>query len=1270
MPNTLADGDRGAPHPPSKLGFSFRLGGGSGQLTLGQRTFFGWLHLDRLELEVPDLRLPVDLAAGPETFQRYRTRARQADLRMEQSDLDRFVAERAPALGELGVEELRILACDGHLSLSARVREAGQVAELTARVYLEASAGRLRFACGRALTYGYLPTPAPLSAHRIMLALVGGADDMRAGELTNPGGTTGRYELERTALGAWNTSVRGLGDVDLDPLAMAMWHILPTAGWRLPDTRDLVIDDVRVEAGVLGLSYRAPGGADGDGERRRSRRSSGSSAPESIFLFDTLERLRDADERLCAGDVDGAMRLYRAHLDSHPDDESLLVDRLLAIGSARPELFDECGDLAARALARWPDFAPGHAALASIAVARGDATGAAARYRTLSQAAAASGEREWAARAALTAARLLRRVAPADAGRLYERVIELLPGHAEASEALVDRYSEDERWTDLVRLLRARAAATADPVRRARDHVQAAQILCAELGDPAAAQEELDAAQLLDPLSPAAVEVLAELQLKTGQPAAAAASLERAAALHQERRDRRGQVRALLRAAAQLDEIGEPARAEALHRAVLELVPGEPAALRGAAAAAARSGDRAEAVRLLRSLLAMSAVSPTDAARDSLELARHILASGDGPDAARAPLERAAATGAPLIAAEAHELLAGWARGDRRSDEAVDQLGRAIEALSRAVKEDSAAPDELRARAAALAMSRAELLGELGQRDAALVDQERAFALSGEDHPLRLQAARALAGVARARGDRDAERYWVGALLAHPELPGERSELLARRAQLAFEAGEDLAGALVDIDSALEESLPAAREAGLLRLRADVLGGLGDQAGRARSLERALAAASQPRERAELSLAAAQALLHSGDAAAALEQARAAAGATDAPAGAPEPPALPELRRSALLALGEAAWRARDWIEIERAYGELVAEPSPDRAERAHRLGMAREALGQVDAAAAAYEIVIAEPTAPGDIRIATWRSLAALYEHTADLGRAALAYESFAGDARADLGDTARADAWYRAGDLYRKSGGRERDAERCLEAALQLVGDHMPSLDGLERLKRDEGEFDRVAVILGRKIAATARQPATQKSLLIRLAALQEDRLGRLDVARESYARALAIDPDFRPALRFAARDARARGDIDEAARATRQLSALLPGDTEAAAQTSEELAAERVMAALDLAELAMRHPDPARFEAALAAVRQALDASPGDTRLAEAQTLLSGAAGSPQDPADIVMAAPEPPPGPDAHAPLLAQARGAIAAGQPEIALAALDGVDRAS
>src|SRR5690606_34098361 len=457
--------------------------------------------------------------------------------------------------------------------------------------------------------------------------------------------------------GPWASTVRGLGEIELDPLALTLWHILPHAGWRLPDTRGLCIADVRVGPDALVVTYRPERAGTGELEEPPARR------PDHFQLQGVLDRLREGDERLIAGDVLAAMRVYRARLAAYTDDEPLLLERMLAVGSARPELFDECAELAARALARWPDFAAAQAALASIAVARGDIHGAGARYRALSQIAGAAGEREPAVRAALAGARLLRRAAPAEATPLYERVLELDPAQPEAMEALADRYTDERRFADLVRLLRGRAAAAASVVRQARDLVRVAQILVNELGDPDAARRELDEATRLDPHSPAAHEVLADIEAAQGRPAAAAAALDRAAHLYGERRDRRGHARALLRGAALREAAGAPDRAEAAYHAVLEPTPGEPTALRGAVSAG-RAGV---------------------AARGSLERARALRPGPCGPagrGAAEGALRRAAASASPALAAEGHQLAADLARAGRGTGDAIGHLDRAVEALA------------------------------------------------------------------------------------------------------------------------------------------------------------------------------------------------------------------------------------------------------------------------------------------------------------------------------------------------------------------------------------------------------------------------------------------------------------------------------------------------------------------------------------------------------------------------------------------------------------
>ena len=117
---------------------------------------------------------------------------------------------------------------------------------------------------------------------------------------------------------------------------------------------------------------------------------------------------------------------------------------------------------------------------------------------------------------------------------------------------------------------------------------------------------------------------------------------------------------------------------------------------------------------------------------------------------------------------------------------------------------------------------------------------------------------------------------------------------------------------------------------------------------------------------------------------------------------------------------------------------------------------------------------------------------------------------------------------------------------------------------------------------VILGRKVAATARHPQRQKPLLSRLGDLQ-DQLGRPDVALATHQRALEIDPTWRPSLRYVTQRARARRSASSRPRVGSRSSpascrrttgvdlAIVARERQLAARRSSEL-----VAALDDAQL----------------------------------------------------------------------------------------------
>src|SRR6202012_3398330 len=103
----------------------------------------------------------------------------------------------------------------------------------------------------------------------------------------------------------------------------------------------------------------------------------------------------------------------------------------------------------------------------------------------------------------------------------------------------------------------------------------------------------------------------------------------------------------------------------------------------------------------------------------------------------------------------------------------------------------------------------------------------------------------------------------------------------------------------------------------------------------------------------------------------------------------------------------------------------------------------------------------------------------------------------------------------------------------------------------DALEAQWRERGDLERVSVILGRKVAATARHPQRQKPLLSRLGDLQHE-LGRPDVAVPTHQRGVEVDATGRPSLRYVTTKLQDEGQLVAAAGGFAQLAGELAGDS----------------------------------------------------------------------------------------------------------------------
>ncbi|MEO8704157.1 MAG: hypothetical protein ABI867_29160, partial [Kofleriaceae bacterium] len=883
----------GAGSEKRRLPFSFQAASGVGQLVLEDLAVAS-LVIDRLELEVTDLGTDPGTTRA-ERFQRRRTRLRTLVVRLPNSALEQRVALVRKQLAGLGVTQVSARLGDGFISVRARAADGLAAADISFRIQLVHAGKHLRALANTIRVHGHLPSPGPVMADRILSALCGATEAV--GVVERP-------------------HVRGLCDVEIDLIGGLLWHLMPPNGWRLPAVSEIELVAIKIARNAIEIAYGPPGTRSGELGVR----------PSTHQLAAAHDLMHSVDEQLRNGHLEEAMRGYRALLAAGGPDQPLLLERILALAAARPAWFFDGLELARQALGRWPHFPPAHAALASITLAQGDAREAAAHLMQLAQLASAEGDDDQAALAALAGARLLRVLEPKSATQLYQLALEHDPGSAEAADSLADRLADEQRWPELVRLVRARAVSTADVARAVQLRLRLADVFVHQLGDPGSAQQELAAARALAPEEPAVHEMTATI-LSSVDPPRAIDAWREVARLAEARGDHRTSARAHAILGDLLAGAGDNATsAEEAWRKAIELDPLQSDALAGLANAAATRGDHVTAAELYERMRGLGLPQHT-AGRHELQLARSLVHL-DRADDARSALRRATVSGGET-AAEAHAVLAEIAEATSDREHAAAELDTAIASLVDLAGDDLGQGERLFTRAAQLAVARATLFDRGGQYAAASADYQRAHSLAQRHAPeLARDAAKTM--LARSGDDAGTERRWIDAVLATRPPASERAALLVRRADVRRkERAPDVGAALADLHEALqltEDTSDAdviATRRSAYQLEAELLAQSGDQRARAQALA-AVARMAERADRVETETAAAAAWLAADEPAAALPH-----GARAHAQLAPDVP--PALRREVLVTLGEAAWRQRAWPDVIRAYRGLIEDPGSEQ---------------------------------------------------------------------------------------------------------------------------------------------------------------------------------------------------------------------------------------------------------------------------------------------------------------------------------------------------
>jgi tetratricopeptide (TPR) repeat protein len=1139
---------------------------GRGVIGLREPLALGPLALHELELEIPDLRFPVDISGGVRLFRHKRCALRRAELRLDVELLGAWLEQRASGAGlalsgfKLRLHPGGLFELDGVVQLGGGPSpqiDAARTAEFLFRGRIEPLLdGGLRVRLLELRFFGPFPLPAPLVANGLLVAL--GA---------RPGAPEGSAGASPFA-----ASLVGCCEVDVNPLAVALLHGVAPAGWRLPERDGAPLAPPLSEQASLRLSY---GGDDALGQAPRSARyiEQLGAGPE---LFADEERL------LLESSPAAALEAYEARRSEQPK-HPFAAERALALALSDPDHDDETLALAARIELHLPEL-PGLAATrAIVALRREEHHEAATQLRLAATLASVRGyprEELLARRAAGRAA-----LAGGDPAAVddYQRVLALDPDDGEALLLLGRLYAEQGDWQQLVTIRERQVELCKSPEARANALIALGELFRVHLDLHGAAKERFEQALQIDQRNEAALRGLLETCIEADEPRQGLEALDRLCELAAERADSVGELPLELRAAALLTHLDQPAEALRRVERALQLDARSVDARRRAAELSIANGRPLDALEHLHVLLELHRN-----AEERLVVHRqlgtlYLHASGD-LDAAADQIECALA----LDELDVESLLLRRELAERIVDEGL--LHETLERL---------------AEACGPGVERAGVLLQLGTRQAVsgnAKDAEATLARATEHaDDDGFAALRELALLYQRNDELDlAADAWRRALatatgIAAPD--AWRSLAITERQRGAWaEARDALLEALAHVESerrrltVLDDLELVYAQLGdsearleLLEMQLEpLLAQLGDVPSRSTGPVVPLLGDGVPRRAAVLGEIA-ELREEIGDidgALRALEQASELA-----------PGALRFLERRADVHELIGAWPAAQQVleqALERAQGE-------DRARLALRLGQVAAQQSHERSAIEHYGNALAWGLPPAQVELA-WRRIVDLHLRRGDPVAAAEAGER-AAESREQPEE--RAEQLFRAGLLWLKSAARIEDARRCLRQAVELWPRHRRALDSLESLAKQHDDGDELVRVLRLKVEAAAEQPQVQKALLVRLAeALAE--LGRDDEAQTAMTHALRLDEQHLPALLFAARSALAHDEPDDAAAYYQRIAQALP---DAPLLTDQHRTAIQVETHLALARRALDAQEPANaeghLETALAADPQQLEA-----------------------------------------------------------------------
>jgi len=824
----------------------------------------------------------------------------------------------------------------------------------------------------------------------------------------------------------------------------------------------------------IGALYEGPLGRPPDAPRfyERARKLDAGVAPQALLSLERLYRKLESWPELA--EVLSAL----AARETRPEERAGLLFRL-------GQIWEEKLQSPERAVAAYEavlQASPGHLpSLRALERLHEQAGRTDALYEALKaeRAVAEPSQRERVtARMAEAAAALGR---DAEAVDLWREVLKLKPKSDPALAALEALLEKLERWRELAEVLRARVPLAQDRREAVRLQEKLGQVLGGRLGDAAEAVRSLQAVLESDPRNRRALEALRDLHAAAGDREALVQVNRRLIPLQE---DAAGVKRVRLELAELLLAIGQRQEAVEQGKRAFDLEPHDDRDLSRLEALFQAAGAVPEGTRAAEARAALlAAQGRTAEAAEAWQSAAQLWQSAGRFDAAAAALEKALALdgGNRAIFDRLRALHAE--AGDWRSH------ARVTDAFLAGLHDGEA---------------RARLLEELadvhetrlGQKEMSFLAWCRAFQEDPGSETARAAVER-LASETEAFEELAEIYEQVGEGLPGPQ----RARMLLRLGHVRDERLDDPEGAEAAFRRALESD-PASLEA------LDALAALFVRRGRAPdlviALEQKLEAVAGLDDKKAVLLEIAR--IQDGQ----LHDVEEAVGALrrilELDGG--DPQALEALatlyRREGRFAdLAHVLARARD-----------LAPDAPSRIAWQLQLAAVHESdLADDEAAVEAYRAVLGmddrEPQA-----LAGLERLYTKLDRFAELNRV---YEKQAENA---LEPAERVRILCKSAGIWEEKLGNPQKAIERYEQVLRLDGRHLPSAKSLERLYRQEGQWEKLISVLSHHLTLTADR-REQILLLVAIGEVFWSQLQRVDRAEETFRQALEVDPESREAV-----------------------------------------------------------------------------------------------------------------------------------------------------